>query len=498
MMKPNSLFKGKYTKKALFAIVPIILCIIVACVLLVSLNDRSAQTANTSESEMVANSENPEVLSSERGNEEDMDKLYERINFENAPSKKTPLNEENLNKIDGAIDALDDRTIQIANDLETANIVNVCDIFPLYVNGLVRANGTINTTNTDWGRTDYISVYERITFSISNATRLAESVGFNIAYFDENQNFVSGFSFAEDGVYNTTVDVPNGVEYVIITNLKANNTETDYVKTLNRGASKQNYIVVSVDGSGDYTNVTEAVNNAVDGDVIFVKSGNYTNEHIKGWGKTLSIIGENPLNTVLSCGDSTYGNPVLEFSSGVLKNLTVKINSGNGYAFHCEDDFQFNKTLFVENCIFSSYKQNSVGMGMRGGCKIVFKDCQFLNTENQGACFYLHDANEEAYKGTFDIEFVNCLFSNLGNYIMSLQSQELDGSIVNFGFVNCRFYGNGSSAVPYISVTNYRGGTSSNSADWNGLINWRLKPTSNGNNLTALNVLPTYSGIATN
>lgn len=106
-MKPNSLFKGKYTKKALFVIAPVILCAIIVCVLVVSLNDRNAQTENG------AGGENPDILSSERGDEEDMEKLYERINFENAPSTKTPLNEENLNKIDSAIDGLDDRVVQI-------------------------------------------------------------------------------------------------------------------------------------------------------------------------------------------------------------------------------------------------------------------------------------------------------------------------------------------------------------------------------------------------
>lgn len=106
-MKPNSLFKGKHTKKALFIFVPIILCIIIVCILLVSLNDRSPQT------EKIADSGIPDILSDERGEEADMEKLYDRINFENAPSTKTPLNEENLNKMDAGINALDDRVIDL-------------------------------------------------------------------------------------------------------------------------------------------------------------------------------------------------------------------------------------------------------------------------------------------------------------------------------------------------------------------------------------------------
>lgn len=41
-----------------------------------------------------------------------MQKIYKRINWENLPSEKTPLDEINLNKMDKAIDDLDDRMIE--------------------------------------------------------------------------------------------------------------------------------------------------------------------------------------------------------------------------------------------------------------------------------------------------------------------------------------------------------------------------------------------------
>lgn len=42
-----------------------------------------------------------------------MQKIYSRIDWENEPSKNTPLNEDNLNKMDYAIDKLDDRIIAL-------------------------------------------------------------------------------------------------------------------------------------------------------------------------------------------------------------------------------------------------------------------------------------------------------------------------------------------------------------------------------------------------
>ena len=42
-----------------------------------------------------------------------MNKVYDRIQWENYPSEATPLNEMNLNKMDAAVDALDDRVIYV-------------------------------------------------------------------------------------------------------------------------------------------------------------------------------------------------------------------------------------------------------------------------------------------------------------------------------------------------------------------------------------------------
>ena len=52
-----------------------------------------------------------------------MNKVYTRINWENYPSLVTPINEQNLNKLDFATDSLDNRII----NLDTAK-VNVTDI----------------------------------------------------------------------------------------------------------------------------------------------------------------------------------------------------------------------------------------------------------------------------------------------------------------------------------------------------------------------------------
>lgn len=47
-----------------------------------------------------------------------MAKLYERVNWEDLPSKNTPINAENLNKMDKAIDDLDDKIVELESDME--------------------------------------------------------------------------------------------------------------------------------------------------------------------------------------------------------------------------------------------------------------------------------------------------------------------------------------------------------------------------------------------
>lgn len=153
-MKPNSLFKGKYTKKALFVIAPAILCAIIVCVLVVSLNDRNAQT------EKVADSESPGIMSSERGDEEDMEKLYDRTYWQNAPDKTTPLNAENLDKMEAGIDGLDDRVVELNGTLDNVTDIstNIIDESKIENGFAIRADGEVVANPNYKICTEYIAV----------------------------------------------------------------------------------------------------------------------------------------------------------------------------------------------------------------------------------------------------------------------------------------------------------------------------------------------------
>lgn len=55
-----------------------------------------------------------------------MQKVFQRINWQNYPSEDTPLNESNLNRVDYAVDEIDDRVIAL--DAEKAEVTTVANL----------------------------------------------------------------------------------------------------------------------------------------------------------------------------------------------------------------------------------------------------------------------------------------------------------------------------------------------------------------------------------
>lgn len=53
-----------------------------------------------------------------------MQKVFQRINWKNYPSEETPLNESNLNRVDYALNEIDDRVIALDTDKADATTVN--------------------------------------------------------------------------------------------------------------------------------------------------------------------------------------------------------------------------------------------------------------------------------------------------------------------------------------------------------------------------------------
>jgi len=103
--------------------------------------------------------------------------------------------------------------------------------------------------------------------------------------------------------------------------------------------------IVNSSGFGDYTSIQEAINNSLDGEVIFIDSGTYNENIIVN--RTVTLIGENPSSAIIS----GYGDAdVLVITNNWVNLSSLQItNSGNPNAGI--------KLDHVNNC---TIKKNSV------------------------------------------------------------------------------------------------------------------------------------------
>lgn len=109
-----------------------------------------------------------------------MQKLYSRINWENKPSIETPLNEQNLNRMDAALNAVDDRVI--SQDTIKADKTELNDLVSSWT--LDEETGIITITKVSG---------EKILFDL------------NI------EKIPVGFSLSDDGILTMTTD--DGTEF---------------------------------------------------------------------------------------------------------------------------------------------------------------------------------------------------------------------------------------------------------------------------------------------
>lgn len=86
-----------------------------------------------------------------------MQKTYSRINWENYPSEETPLNESNLNRMDFAIDEIDDRVIDLDTQKASVTVVDnlIASIAVDDETGVItitKQNGSVVTIQTTLGK----------------------------------------------------------------------------------------------------------------------------------------------------------------------------------------------------------------------------------------------------------------------------------------------------------------------------------------------------------
>ena len=146
-----------------------------------------------------------------------------------------------------------------------------------------------------------------------------------------------------------------------------------------------NTLYVGGDGSGNYTRIQDAVDNASFGDTVFVYSGTYNENIIVD--KTIFLIGEEKENTII---DGNKTDDVIKIISNnvIINGFTIK-NSGNDHdpedtlnsdsGIDIQSDF-----VTISNNIIAN---NLIGLSTRGISSknnLIIKDNLFIyNNENE-------------------------------------------------------------------------------------------------------------------
>lgn len=137
-----------------------------------------------------------------------MNKVYTRIDWENYPSTKTPINEQNLNKIDYATDEMDNRIIVL--DTEKATKVEVSELFKEVVldeqTGIItftRKNGATVTIDTPMEKIAlniyYDPATEMLTLPLIDGTQMEVDLSRLITEYEFTDSDTIAFSVSADG-----------------------------------------------------------------------------------------------------------------------------------------------------------------------------------------------------------------------------------------------------------------------------------------------------------
>lgn len=199
---------------------------------------------------------------------------------------------------------------------------------------------------------------------------------------------------------------------------------------------KNNYVVVSLDGSGDYKSIQEAIDNSpsfpYERITIFIKNGVYKEKiKIHEWNSNLMLIGESKENTKITFDDyfnkmglgrnSTFYTYTLlvQADDVILKNLTIENSSGE-----------------VGQAVALSVTSNRVGVI---NCNILGNQ-DTLYATGSGKHYYKNcyiEGTTDFIFGSATAYFENCVIHSKKDSYITAASTPKD---TNFGYVfkNCK------------------------------------------------------------
>ena len=146
-------------------------------------------------------------------------------------------------------------------------------------------------------------------------------------------------------------------------------------------SSRGNWLYVGGSGPGNYSKIQDAIDNASDGNTIFVYNGfYYGNLEIY---KSIILLGENKITTVID-GEREWHNIINISSSNVTIQEFTFCDTGNqswGVAVIEVGEFGHIKNIKISNCVFEN---NDKCIQFCDVSNLLVEHCQFFNNDYNG------------------------------------------------------------------------------------------------------------------
>jgi parallel beta-helix repeat protein len=141
-------------------------------------------------------------------------------------------------------------------------------------------------------------------------------------------------------------------------------------------------IYVDDDGGADYTNIQDAIDNATDGDTVYVYNGIY-HENVR-IGKSITLTGEDKLNTIIDARDVDNGIMVTVYNVQIsgFKLTNSKVFNAGIHVFRAD-------YTSISDCIIT--ENNGIGIELDVTSYATISNCTITSNEQFGVVIYPYD-----------------------------------------------------------------------------------------------------------
>ena len=247
----------------------------------------------------------------------------------------------------------------------------------------------------------------------------------------------------------------------------------DTVEQSTMSTSKGITLYVGGSGIGNYSSIQDAIDNASDGDTVFVYSGIYEIDDYININKSIKLIGENKLSTIINGIGIDIDAPEVEVSGFTIENgFGIRIwsffeNSGNNSIydniFKSNEDLLWMGGITIFNTSYNNLFDNSfINCGLWIGGS--YHNSVDNNIINDKALVYYESATDKLIDDAGQVILIEC--QNI-----TLENLELNNSFINLQSIdsfnceilNCSFSNNGAAGFFINSSKNiFSGNTFSN------------------------------------